>query len=230
MILSAGSIGTPNILLHSGIGDANELGPLGISSVLNLPSVGKNLSDHPFAILGWTSASTDPLDPYVLEVTLLSQSLQQWMTSRTGPLTSQAINHLAWQRLPSNSSLLAQFGDPSAGANAPHLEFLSRTVEERFSLPVISSFVFAYVHTLHYLGGSITISSNNPLDAPIIDPAFLTTQFDIQALRQAVRSSFAFFSAPAWNGFKGDPVPLVKRRSILLARLVCLPRMLRSGL
>lgn len=67
VILSAGSIGTPSILLHSGIGDANELEPLSIPSVLNLPSVGRNLSDQPFAILAWTSTSTDPLDPYVLK-------------------------------------------------------------------------------------------------------------------------------------------------------------------
>lgn len=70
---------------------------------------------------------------------------------------------------------------------------------------ILSEYAYTIYH--HFSGGSVTISSNNPLDAPIIDPAFLTTQFDIQALRQAVRNSFAFFSAPAWSGFRGDPVP-----------------------
>lgn len=48
VILSAGSIMTPHILLHSGIGDRNDLEALGIPVVLNNPSVGRNISDHPF--------------------------------------------------------------------------------------------------------------------------------------------------------------------------------------
>ncbi|KAJ7750469.1 glucose-methanol-choline oxidoreductase [Mycena maculata] len=45
IILSAGTIGTPNILMHPGVGDANILSALGISVVLDLPSVGQNASD-----------------------------------------------------------------------------------------------------------------------------------------------------------------------------------------
>jgi choline dehydrogenase len=48
VILSSGSLNTPRILLHSGIGDQGDLEPLGIPVLLNNPSVGKNLSDHPF--------------------------------------------------------------------------------------------------------------------------------------------------------------------------------------
>lgn len=46
VILSAGSIGTPHILLHSGIGDQDDLNALDIPVVLHNPSVGRNLSDH----------------------------------------------------------------------------------------------------------------------------------------------------------------------------------------
>ncbi|KAJ7249687.1 aryl-alcohol-oxidase from pleurotus Eryingii [Mycena rebaudengoi] len=46
VILSAGTIGAPNILLHSGIGNSSALSSLGIKPVRNLPSVGQNLSDH----------------------------------------------------------------------------------------------------------------------------------------------------------------------------------------
>lgn len=48
VILSAGSILTPHILLHSGIGDQSDLKALGIATVLHNPSVGRNISDHPF--------------------------------------------------------------------------------------------------------------------------------------------------------------------------------------
>lgn len=51
VILAAGSIGTPHILLHSGIGDRNDLKALNISSVLHSPSVGRNLTDHTTSIV-----------------------------------------------------------------------------------------------------------------------------------------------------------------------------------
>ncbi|KAJ7878659.1 aryl alcohol oxidase [Mycena leptocephala] len=53
LILSAGSIGTPNILLHSGIGNSSTLTSLGIKSLHNLPSVGQNFSDHPLTFLSF---------------------------------------------------------------------------------------------------------------------------------------------------------------------------------
>jgi len=46
VIVSGGVIGTPHILLHSGIGDKEELEAVGVKTLVNNPSVGKNLSDH----------------------------------------------------------------------------------------------------------------------------------------------------------------------------------------
>lgn len=46
VILAGGAIGTPHILLHSGIGDENDLKALNISTILHNPSVGRNLTDH----------------------------------------------------------------------------------------------------------------------------------------------------------------------------------------
>ena len=46
VILCAGAIGSPSLLLHSGIGPADELSPLGIEPRVDLPDVGRNLHDH----------------------------------------------------------------------------------------------------------------------------------------------------------------------------------------
>ena len=51
VILSAGAIETPRLLMLSGIGDANELKNVGIESKVDLPGVGKNLQDHPLLSL-----------------------------------------------------------------------------------------------------------------------------------------------------------------------------------
>jgi choline dehydrogenase len=47
VILSAGAINTPGILMHSGVGDRSELDRFGISTVSHRPGVGQNLQDHP---------------------------------------------------------------------------------------------------------------------------------------------------------------------------------------
>ena len=53
IILSAGAIGSPHLLLLSGIGPKEDLGPLGIRQVVDLPGVGKNLRNHPLAAVSW---------------------------------------------------------------------------------------------------------------------------------------------------------------------------------
>jgi choline dehydrogenase len=51
--------------MNSGIGDREELAAIGIEPLVNLPSVGKNLTDHPLAYVTWRANSTDTLDAYV---------------------------------------------------------------------------------------------------------------------------------------------------------------------
>ena len=49
------------------------------------------------------------------------------------------------------------------------------------------------------------MKSNNPLDPPLIDPKFLTSEFDIFALKESVKTAVRFFSAPAWKGYILEP-------------------------
>lgn len=51
--MQAGAIGSPHLLLHSGIGPADELKALGVTPVINLPGVGRNLRDHPKCWVQW---------------------------------------------------------------------------------------------------------------------------------------------------------------------------------
>ena len=48
------------------------------------------------------------------------------------------------------------------------------------------------------LGGTIKLHSADPFDKPLIDPQYLTTDFDIFAMRESVRASKRFVAAPAW--------------------------------
>jgi choline dehydrogenase len=59
VILAAGAVGSPEILLRSGIGPADHLRELGIDTILNLPGVGENLHDHP--VTSTVHRAADPL-------------------------------------------------------------------------------------------------------------------------------------------------------------------------
>ncbi|KAJ7692133.1 aryl alcohol oxidase [Mycena rosella] len=109
VILSAGSVGTPQILLLSGIGDSKDLSALGIKTILNNPSVGRNLTDHLCYILR--------------NATVATEDVAQWEQTQTGPLVDPPLAHLVWSRVPVDSFSIA---DPSAGPNTAHYELLSQ--------------------------------------------------------------------------------------------------------
>ncbi|MCM4083563.1 GMC family oxidoreductase [Paractinoplanes hotanensis] len=60
VVVSAGAIDSPRLLMYSGIGDAGDLGRLGIPVVQHLPGVGRNLLDHPLASLVFEASQPIP--------------------------------------------------------------------------------------------------------------------------------------------------------------------------
>jgi choline dehydrogenase len=64
VVVSAGAIGTPQLLMLSGIGPARHLRAVGIDPVEDLPQVGENLQDHPIAITSYSPASPLPASKY----------------------------------------------------------------------------------------------------------------------------------------------------------------------
>lgn len=67
------------------------------------------------------------------------------------------------------------------------------------------SITLTHTHPAPHTGGSVTLASTDPFAAPIVDPNFLSTPFDIAAMRHAVRSIVRFASAPAWSDFLTGP-------------------------
>jgi choline dehydrogenase len=63
IILSAGAIGSPHLLMLSGIGPADQLNSAGVPCRLDLPGVGQNLRDHPHAYTLWQTRAGYPMDP-----------------------------------------------------------------------------------------------------------------------------------------------------------------------
>lgn len=122
VILSAGPVNSPQILLLSGIGDTDDLSRLGIPTLVHSPGVGQDLQDHPLLANQWSVSSLDTLDDVSRNATLSNELLEQWETNRTGQLTDVGGNLFAWLRIPSNSSIFDGYEDPSAGPTSSHME------------------------------------------------------------------------------------------------------------
>ncbi|KAJ6478867.1 aryl alcohol oxidase [Mycena vulgaris] len=74
IIISAGAIGTPQILLNSGVGDHKALKALGIPTILDLPSVGQNASDHSYFSMTWSVNSTQTVDSIMQNTTRFNEA------------------------------------------------------------------------------------------------------------------------------------------------------------
>ena len=120
VILSCGSIETPHLLLLSGIGDPTELEAVGISSIVDLPDVGRNLQDHPLFSQPYVTSEGNQLDQYIQNETFRAEALEEWKQSRTGVMGLSLSSQTGWLRLPDNSSIFGSVPDPSAGPRSPH--------------------------------------------------------------------------------------------------------------
>ncbi|WP_205695551.1 GMC family oxidoreductase [Conexibacter sp. SYSU D00693] len=93
VILSAGAIGSPQILMLSGIGPADHLGEVGIQVRHELDGVGQNLQDHPFL-----TCLFEVSDEQTLYGADKPKNLAEWALRRTGPLSSTVAEVCAFVR------------------------------------------------------------------------------------------------------------------------------------
>ncbi|HEY2719569.1 MAG TPA: GMC family oxidoreductase N-terminal domain-containing protein [Solirubrobacteraceae bacterium] len=93
VLLSAGAINSPQLLLLSGVGPADELRAAGVDVKHDLPGVGRNLQDHPFVSMIWEVA-----DQSTLYGADKPKPLAEWLLRRSGKLTSTVAEVVAFVR------------------------------------------------------------------------------------------------------------------------------------
>lgn len=205
IILAAGSLGTPQILLLSGIGPEKELKSLGIRSYVDSPQVGKNLLDHPVLPIHWTVDSNNTMDPILRGGPAYDEALKEYYATGQGRLAANGLsNHMGFFRLPDDSPILAD-GDPSSGGTAPHYELAFTNgffTPSKAGLPKSGSY-FSIINIVvsSTSRGTLTLSSSDPFVHPIINPRILETDFDKQTMISSVRASQRFVASRAFNGY-----------------------------
>lgn len=96
VIVSAGTIGSPAILLRSGIGPADELRQLGVTVHQDLPGVGRNVQEHatiPISKLVDQPTYNSPFGPLAI-----ARNLMSYLIHRRGPMTSPAVHAMAYAK------------------------------------------------------------------------------------------------------------------------------------
>jgi hypothetical protein len=97
---------------------------MNITPVVNLPDVGRGVSDQPLASAVWTVNSNRTISTFVDNQTNFEAALAEWNASGTGPLSFTASTQIGWLRVPSTDPIFQNASDPSSGPHSAHYEFL----------------------------------------------------------------------------------------------------------
>jgi choline dehydrogenase len=193
VILAAGAIGSPQLLMLSGIGPADHLAEHGIGVVADSPGVGANLSDHPIVTAMWHTPKATGLWEKAGP-----KNLARWRMMHSGPLTTNVAEAGGFSRT-----------DPSLPA--PDLQWHALpTPYQNFGLTDPSIRALSLLITLVAVGsrGRITLRSADPRHKPAIDPAYLSDSADIEPLVRGIRLARELAAAgPLAKICKGELAP-----------------------
>ncbi|KAF8665712.1 hypothetical protein AX16_000162 [Volvariella volvacea WC 439] len=206
IVLSAGSIGTPTILQLSGIGDGNELRRLGIRTIIDLPDVGKNMSDHTLLIPSYRTQGPSTDDLY-RNLTAREAEIEQWRVSQSGPLSATITNQLGFFRIPEGHPIFDTVSDPASGPNSPHYELIFCNMYFGADRPATGDFMTVLTALISPAARGYTrLASRDPFAHPIIHPNLVGTEFDLVTLREAMKALQRFLAASAWQDFVIEPL------------------------
>ena len=188
VLLSAGALQSPQILMLSGIGPKAHLESHGIAPLLDLPGVGQNLHDHMDVVQMLDGSQLrDAIGISLGGSVKLLQGIAQWRNQRTGMLTS-------------NVAEAGGFIKSEASQATPDLQlhFVVAKIVNHARTLVLGHGVSCHVCVLRPLSrGSIRLASADPLAAPLIDPNFLGEADDLQRLIKGFKLMRELLQQPA---------------------------------
>ncbi len=187
VIVCGGAINSPQLLMLSGIGDAAQLRQHGIEPVHHLPGVGQNLQDHPDFIFGFASPSTELIGFTPSGLVRMLGEMWRYGWRRRGMLTTNFAECGGFLKL-----------SPASPTPDIQLHFVVALVEDHARKLNYRHGFSCHVCLLRPKSrGSIRLASSRAADAPLIDPAFLQHEDDLEQMVQAFRLTRKLLRAPA---------------------------------
>jgi len=194
ILLTAGAIQSPQLLMLSGIGDAEHLAALGITVTHDLPGVGRNLHDHLASPVHMRMR-----DPVSYGVSLRAMPRNLWniaeyLTFHRGPLANNVFESAA-------------FVKSIAGLDKPDVQLVFQPAKRpgpSFPYPVGHGFAISPVGLYPRSRGRLTLASSDPFEPPRIDPNLLSEPEDLAPLINGIRLARKIFASPAFAKYRAE--------------------------
>ncbi len=201
VVLSAGAFGSPQILMLSGVGPAAHLQSVGIDVVHDKPAVGSDLQDHIDYVSCFEADSQDFFGDSLAGTWKMAKAFFEHRRKRTGLLTTCFAEGGGFWR-----------SSPDLPAPDIQYHFVPAMLSDHGRTKLKGHGFSGHTCVLRPESrGTVRLASSDARMAPAIDPAFLTDERDIAALRRGVRELHRIFSAPslaAYGGKDRQPVDM----------------------
>lgn len=192
VVLSAGAIQSPQLLMLSGIGDRQHLASLGIEVRHHLPGVGQNLHDH---LASPVHMSMDHPASYGISVRAMPRNLwniAEYVLFRRGPLSNNVFESAA-------------FVKTVPGLEKPDVQLVFQAAKRpppSFPFPLGHGFAISPVGLYPRSRGRLMLASADPFTAPLIDPNLLAAPEDLEPLVRGIRLVRRIFASPAFARYR----------------------------
>lgn len=198
VILAGGAINSPQLLLLSGVGPREELEKHDIKVHHELPGVGRNLQDHPDALVVHKCLTTDTMNLSPTWLPRAIKAIWDWLFKRQGPLTS-------------NAAEAGGFIKSRPEEDIPDLQLhLTAARLDNHGLNTLFSMGYGYSGHVCFLRpksrGTVTLQSANPRDNALIDPNFLAEEDDMEAMVRGVKQVRKIMAQGALAPYRGEEI------------------------
>ena len=196
-ILSGGVALSPHLLMLSGIGNAGDLGRLGIKTVVDLPRVGRNLRDHISPVLHFRRKQPGPFHR-AMRYDRIGVKMAQAALFGTGIASDVPCGFVAFLR------------SPLAGGTMPDIQLLLNAAPlsaKPYLHPALGCFEDGFGLRVVLLrpesSGTIALASDDPLQQPRIHQNFLQHDHEWKSLREGIRMTRDLVNRSALGDFMG---------------------------
>jgi len=203
IVISAGSIQSPQILMLSGVGDGAALQALGIETRHHLPGVGTNYHDHLAAAILMEMRNSESYGISLRAAPRGVLNLLEYALLRRGPLASNVFEANAFVR-------------STPGLDRPDLQIVFQPARRNpgtFPFPLGHGFALSVVNLYPKSRGRISLASPDPRTPPVIDPNILGDPDDLAPTLRGLELSRRIIASPALARYRGvevQPGPAVQ--------------------
>jgi len=209
VLVTSGALASPQLLMCSGIGPEKDLQEHGIEVISDLPGVGRNLRDHPAAVVSYQTSKRGVSVTSKLRIFGRTNPLPvlQWLFFKTGILTSTGCDHGAFVRTTASTDGQAdlQFRFLAALALGPdgmttYTQFLNQRSRHEDGYSIQSVAIRAKSQ------GSVRLASSNTHVKPVVDTSYLSHPADLATLREGIKLARKLSQRPEWGEYLGNEI------------------------